>query len=346
MQPSSDVMSKDDVQHATFRGAGAAKSESSGGDDAAVNRLGGAFAAFLGEPEIECVVIGSVVAGLHLMLHAAGIEQGDEILATGHGGAVMAGVVQALGSVLKLVDIDPVTLNMGISALKVAITPSARAIIVTHHAGLAADMLSILDLAVAHQLRVIENASEALSATLEKELVGALGGAATFFGISIGRGLNTAQAGILITRNALLTRQMRVRLSRTMSDVDAIDGLWQLEHVRDLRCRRAQIAARFNAAFAGLPLILPPRAPMGDMHAWQRYVLRLTDMAPVSQAAMIRRLLAAGVSLLQPVERLSDGRSPQFQRAFELTVDLALGVGLTDDDVEQGISAVRSCLAH
>ncbi len=50
-----------------------------------------------------------------------------------------------------------------------------------HYAGLAVDMIAILDIARRHGLRVVEDAAHALPTTLEKELIGTMGSDATVF---------------------------------------------------------------------------------------------------------------------------------------------------------------------
>ncbi|MFM2059634.1 MAG: hypothetical protein RLY71_4019, partial [Pseudomonadota bacterium] len=98
------------------------------------------FAAFLGQPGIEAIAVNSATAGLHLALEAIGIGPGDEVITTTHTFTATAEVVRYLGADVKLVDIDPATLNIDPAAVEAAITPKTKAIIPVHYAGLAVDM--------------------------------------------------------------------------------------------------------------------------------------------------------------------------------------------------------------
>ena len=140
-----------------------------------------AFAEFLNEPQIECIAVNSATAGLHLALEALGIGPGDEVITTTHTFTATAEVVRYMGADVKLVDIDPKTMNIALDQIEAAITPRTKAIIPVHYAGLAVDMLAVLDIARRHGLRVIEDAAHALPTTLEKELIGTLGSDATVF---------------------------------------------------------------------------------------------------------------------------------------------------------------------
>jgi dTDP-4-amino-4,6-dideoxygalactose transaminase len=70
------------------------------------------FAAFLGDERLHCIAINSATAGLHLALEAIGIGAGDEVITTTHTFTATAEVVRYLGADVRLVDIDPATLNI------------------------------------------------------------------------------------------------------------------------------------------------------------------------------------------------------------------------------------------
>ena len=118
-----------------------------------------AFAEFLNEPQIECIAVNSATAGLHLALEALGIGPGDEVITTTHTFTATAEVVRYMGADVKLVDIDPKTMNIALDQIEAAITPRTKAIIPVHYAGLAVDMLTLLDIARRHGLKVVEDAA-------------------------------------------------------------------------------------------------------------------------------------------------------------------------------------------
>ena len=80
------------------------------------------FAAFLGDGALHCVAVNSATAGLHLALEALGIGPGDEVITTTHTFTATAEVVRYLGADVRLVDVDPVTLNIDPQAVEAAIT--------------------------------------------------------------------------------------------------------------------------------------------------------------------------------------------------------------------------------
>jgi dTDP-4-amino-4,6-dideoxygalactose transaminase len=343
-----------------------------------------AFAEFLGDPQIECIGVNSATAGLHLALEAIGLGPGDEVITTTHTFTATAEVVRYLGADVKLVDIDPKTLNIDIAAIEAAITPRTKAILPVHYGGLAVDMLAVLDIARRHGLRVVEDAAHALPTTLEKELIGTLGSDAAVFSFYANKTMTTGEGGMLVTRNPELAKRARVMRLHGMSrdafdrftakvpswyyeivapgfkynltDIAAALGLQQLKRLPAFHERREQIAARYFEALADLPLILPPKAPAGDKHSWHLYVLRLSSEAPVGRDEFVERMFAEGVGCSvhyvplhqHPYWRdrygLMPEMFPQSQKFYETTVTIPLYSAMTDEQVERVIGAIRRSL--
>jgi dTDP-4-amino-4,6-dideoxygalactose transaminase len=162
------------------------------------------FAAFLGDEALQCVAVNSATAGLHLALEALGIGPGDEVITTTHTFTATAEVVRYLGADVKLVDIDPATLNIDPAAVEAAITPRTKAVLPVHYAGLAADMPRLLAIARRHGLKIVEDAAHALPTTSGGELVGTLTSEATVFSFYANKTMTTGEGGMLVTRDAAL----------------------------------------------------------------------------------------------------------------------------------------------
>lgn len=282
------------------------------------------FAAFLGEPGLQAVAVNSATAGLHLALEALGLGPGDEVITTTHTFTATAEVVRYLGADVKLVDIDPATLNIDPKAVEAAIGPKTRAIIPVHYAGLAVDMDAIASIAQRHGLHVVEDAAHALPTTWKGRLVGTLDSAATVFSFYANKTMTTGEGGMLVMRDAQLLKRAKVmrlhginrdafdRYSATvpswyyeivapgfkynLTDIAAALGLQQLKRLRAFQAHREMIARDYDQALADLPLVLPPR-PVNpqDVHAWHLYVVRLRDDAPISRDAFIEALYKRGI---------------------------------------------------
>lgn len=342
------------------------------------------FVAFLGDPALQAMAVNSATAGLHLALEGLSIGPGDEVITTTHTFTATAEVVRYLGADVVLVDIDPATLNIDPAAVEAAITPRTKAIIPVHYAGLAAPMDAILAIARRHGLKVVEDAAHALPTTHAGQLVGTLASDATVFSFYANKTITTGEGGMVVTRDAALAARVKVMrlhgISRdafdrysaktpswyyeivapgykyNLTDIAAALGIHQLRRADAFQRRRAEIAARYDEAFAGLPLVRPPGPAAGDRHAWHLYVVRLADAAPLDREAFIERLFALGIGCSvhyiplhqHPYWRerygLDAARFPHSQRAYERMASLPIYTKMSDADVERVVDAVRQTL--
>lgn len=331
----------------------------------------------------HAVAVNSATAGLHLALEAAGIGPGDEVLVPTWTFTASAEVVRYLGADPVLVDVEPDTLALDLTLAAKKITDRTRGVIPVHFAGLPMDPQALTDFATAHELVVVEDAAHAFPASHSGQTVGAGPSAATVFSFYATKTMTTGEGGMVTTDDEDLARRVRVmrlhgidrdvldRYTRVgaswqydvvapgfkynMTDVAAAMGLVQLGRAESMKQRRADIAARYDAAFAELPLQLPAQAGEGVEHAWHLYSVRLQD-APIDRDTFITRMQEQGVACsvhFIPLHHLKYWRErydlraddfPVATDAFTKVVSLPISSALTDDQVERVISAVHACL--
>ncbi|MEN9630846.1 MAG: hypothetical protein RJA10_4074 [Pseudomonadota bacterium] len=342
------------------------------------------FSAFLGDDSLQSIAVNSATAGLHLALEGLGIGPGDEVITTTHTFTATAEVVRYLGADVKLVDIDPATMCIDPRLVEAAITPRTKALMPVHYAGLAADMPALMAIARRHGLKVVEDAAHALPTTLGGRLVGTFDSDATVFSFYANKTMTTGEGGMLVTRNAELARRARVMrlhgmnrdafdrftakvpswyyevvapgFKYNLTDIAAAMGIHQLKRAQGFQQRRAEIAARYDAALAGWPLVTPPVPAAGDRHAWHLYALRLGDGAGIERDRFIEALFDRGIGCsvhyiplhLHPYWRdryaLRPEQFPHSQHAYERLVSLPIYTRMTDADVERVVAAVRDAL--
>ena len=341
------------------------------------------FTAYLGGG-VESMAVNSATAGLHLALEAIGIGPGDEVITTTHTFTATAEVVRYLGAHPVLVDVDLSTLCIDVERAEAAITPRTKAIIPVHFGGRAADMRAVLDVARRRGLRVVEDAAHALPTTYHGALVGTLDSDATVFSFYANKTLATGEGGMVVTRDPEIAARCKVMrlhgISRdsfdryrsttpawqyeivapgfkyNLTDIASALGIHQLRRVDAMRDRRAEIAARFDSAFATLPCVLPPHAEAGDVHAWHLYPIRLRPDAPLARAEFIDALSARGIGTSVhyiPLHRhpywrdtynLAPERFPAAEEYYAGAVSLPIYSRMSDEDVERVIEAAAELL--
>lgn len=339
-----------------------------------MRRFEESFTEFLGGG-VETVAVNSATAGLHLAVEAIGAKEGDEVITTPYTFTSTAEVIRYVGATPVFVDIDPDTFNIDPSSIYKALTSRTKAILPVHFAGLACEMDSILDIAKEHGLRVIEDAAHSLPTTYHGQMIGTLQSDATVYSFYSTKTMTTGEGGMVVTRDPKIAQRCRVMrlhgidrdaFSRynsdkpawfyeviapgykyNMTDVAASMGLHQLKKIQRFQKRRAEIQKYYNDRFKGLPIILPPDAPAGDMHAYHLYTLRLRQDAPLERNQLIEELAKRGIStsvhfiplILQPYWRetynLDPRDFPNTMECFRGEVSLPNYTRLTDEHVER-----------
>src|SRR5215471_3555759 len=117
----------------------------------------------------------SCTAALEMGALLCDLHEGDEVIMPSFTFVSTANAVALRGAKPVFVDIRPDTLNIDETRIEAAITPKTRAILVVHYAGVCAEMDEINQVAIRHQLLVIEDSAHAFLATYRGRLAGTLG---------------------------------------------------------------------------------------------------------------------------------------------------------------------------
>ena len=275
------------------------------------------------------VAVSNATAALHLGCLALGVEPGHRVWTSPNSFLASANAARYCGATVDFVDIDPLTRNLSVAALRAKLAQAAaegtlpQLLIPVHFAGRAADMDAILATARRHGLKVVEDAAHALPTTCGGRRVGTLDSDVTVFSFYANKTITTGEGGMAVTRDPALAARMKVMrlhginrdafdrftaqvpswyyeivapgFKYNLTDIAAALGIHQLKRAQAFRDARARIVARYDALLADLPLVLPPQPAAGDVHSWHLYVLRLADDAPVDRDAVVEALFAAGI---------------------------------------------------
>lgn len=248
------------------------------------------FAALTGLP--YAVGVGSGTDALILPLRAVGVGPGDEVITSPNTFVATVGAIVMAGARPVFVDNnDEYTID--VHKIEAAITPRTKAILPVHLSGTPADMPAIMQIAERHHLVVVEDAAQAILASIDGQHVGSWGAAAGF-SLHPLKNLNIwGDGGIIVTRSAELRDRLRLLRNHGMatrdeihlwggnSRLDSVQAVVALRLMKDVHAiteQRIANAHRYDEAFADMTDVIrvPPRRP-NVRQVFHTYVIRVTD---------------------------------------------------------------------
>ena len=163
------------------------------------------FAGFVGVS--HAVALNSATAALHLGLLCAEVE-GQEVLTSSMTWVSSTESILLAGGRPVFCDVEEDTLNIDVEDMERKITPTTRAIVVTHYGGQACDMDPILDLARAHGLTVIEDAAHGCGGEYKGRKLGSLGDIGCF-SFQATKNMTTGDGGMMVTNDDAIAERVR-----------------------------------------------------------------------------------------------------------------------------------------
>lgn len=137
------------------------------------------------------------------------LAPGDEILVPSVTWPTQIWSAMMAGLKVRLVDTDPVNLNMDLKDLEAKITPRTRAISLVHLMGNPCDMDRILALCQKYDLVLIEDCCEALGTRFKGQPVGTFGLAGSF-SFFFSHHITTMEGGMIVCRDQILSDVFRL----------------------------------------------------------------------------------------------------------------------------------------
>jgi dTDP-4-amino-4,6-dideoxygalactose transaminase len=305
---------------------------------------------------------------LLLPLRALDLRPGDAVITTPFTFFATAGAIHNAGGRPVFVDIDPDTFNLDPAAVEAAVTPRTRAIVPVHLYGQMVEMERVLAIAQRHNLRVIEDAAQAIGARRsidgEWRMAGELGWV-TGYSFFPSKNLGAwGDGGMMVTSDGATAERLRkLRLHGgakqyhheevgTNSRLDTLQAavlLVKLPHLAEWSARRRDHAAYYGDALADLGAVRTPRLAAGNEHIFHQYTLR-AERRDALQAHLKAHGIGSAVYYPVPLHRqpcfadlgYAEGSLPNAERAATEVLSLPVYPELTHAQLDYVIDAIRA----
>lgn len=304
------------------------------------------------------------------------IQADDEVIMPSFTFCSTADAFVQRGAKIVFVDVRPDTMNIDEKKIEKAITDKTKAICVVHYAGVACEMDTIMSIAKKHNLKVVEDAAQAICSSYKGRPLGTIGDYGCFSfhetkNFSMGEGgaivINTGnedfeRAEIIREKGTDRSRFIRGQIDKYTwrdygssylpSDMNAA-YLWaQLEEADTIQSSRMAIWNKYNEAFASLEKagkIRLPVIPEDCIHnAHMFYIITknleertafISHMREKDILAVFHYIPLHSAPAGQKFGRF-DGKDEFTTPYSERLVRLPLYYGLTEEDQQKVIDSV------
>ncbi len=338
-----------------------------------VRRFEEAFADRCGRKHGIAVCNGT--AALDAAVEALGIGPGDEVILPTFTIISCINQIVRSGATPVLVDADPLTWNMDVTQIEAKITPQTKAIMVVHIYGLPVDMDPVLDLVERYDLKLIEDAAEAIGQTYRGRPCGSFGDLSTF-SFYPNKHVTTGEGGMILTDDDALAETCRslrnlcfqpakrfvherLGWNLRITNPQAALGLAQLERLDEFLARKRRMGAIYMELLEGaIGLLLPPiRRDYADNLYWV-FGIVLDDTLGFDAAEAMRQLAGQGIGTRpffypmhqQPVLRqaglFATERYPVAEHLYRQGFYVPSGLAVTFDQqvrVADGLRRLSGC---
>ncbi|AFZ03232.1 DegT/DnrJ/EryC1/StrS family aminotransferase [Calothrix sp. PCC 6303] len=317
----------------------------------------------------NCIACNSGTDALYLALRALEIGAGDEVITTPFTFIATSEVISAVGAKPVFIDINPGTYNLDLRQLAAAITPKTRAVIPVHLFGQPVDMDSLMELATAKNIFVIEDCAQSTGATWGRKKVGSIGHVGCFSFYPTKNLGGCGDGGAITTNDPELAAMMRVIKNHGQSNqyyyeavgvnsrLDAIQAAIlqiKLKYLDMWNQQRRAIASRYHSPLSQIPGIIIPQELSKGKGVWNQYTIRVLDgkrdwLRQKLQELGVNTMVYYPMPLhLQPVYanlNYEPGQLPVSEQISHEVLSLPMFPELSEEQQEQVIYALKDSLS-
>ncbi|MCH8250637.1 MAG: UDP-4-amino-4,6-dideoxy-N-acetyl-beta-L-altrosamine transaminase [Proteobacteria bacterium] len=339
----------------------------------------------------HALAVNSATSALHVACLALNLGPGDEVWTSPITFVASANCARHCGANVEFVDIDPRTYNLSTEALEDKLKDRKNSggtlpsiVIPVHFGGQSCDMVAIRALSDEFGFRIIEDASHAIGGRYRDKTIGSCRYSdITVFSFHPVKIVTTAEGGVATTENAALAQKMALLRNNgvtrdpalmtrpadgqwyyeqlvlgynyRMTDIQAALGCSQMQRLDEKVSIRHQIANRYDAELAALPLVLPFREDF-SYSAFHLYVVLLEEALASNRRAVFESLRERGIGVnvhyipvhTQPYFRrlgFQTGDYPYAEDYYARALSIPLFPTLTREQQDEVIAALTSALS-
>lgn len=259
----------------------------------------------------HAVAVTSGTTALHLMLQAAGIGPGDEVVVPSFSWIATANCAAYCGATPSFCDVDLASYNMTPPLAEVAITPRTKAILAVHQFGMPCDLDGFARLARERGVMLFEDAACAIGSEYRGVRIGGFkSSVAACLSFHPRKVLTTGEGGMLLTNDVALAEKVRqlrnhgldhgrfveIGYNFRMTDLQAALGIGQVARLPETLAKRRALAEIYRKELGGIAGLRLPEEISGGCTNVQSFMVRFPEGGRTLRDRVASALAAQGIA--------------------------------------------------
>lgn len=254
------------------------------------------------------VAVNSGTSGLHLIIRALGIGEGDEVITTPFSFIASSNCILFEKAKPVFIDIDKKTFNIDVSKIEEKITKRTKAILAVDIFSQPADWVALKKIAKKYKLFLIEDSAEALGSEQNGKKCGCLGDAGVF-AFYPNKQITTSEGGMILTdskkiyelcksmanqgrknENGKWLEHVRLGYNYRLDEMSCAMGISQMKRIKEILAKRARVAGIYNRKLKEIQELEIPYVKPGNKLSWFVYVVKLSKKLSGKRGIIIEKM--------------------------------------------------------
>ncbi len=314
------------------------------------------------------IAVGNGTAALIAGLRSLGLPAGSEVITSPFTFVATVNACLSAGLKVRFADIGLSDFGMDPDAAAKAVTDDTRCLLPVHLYGQTADLAQLADLAASRDLRLVEDAAQALMARFDGRPAGTWGTGC--FSLYATKNLTSGEGGLISTNDPDQAAWLRAFRNQgmveryvyeilgdnlRMTDLQAAVALPQLPVYDERVAARRRNSDLLRDGLAGVEGLTLPGEIDGRFHVWHQFTVLVDETGPIDREMLAAALAEQGIGsgvyyprLLGEYPHIRDdgrvalGETPNAAHAARSCLSLPVHPKVTENDIEHIVSTVRS----
>ena len=337
-----------------------------------VEQLQDEFASYVGADYALATSHGT--SALHLAMLALDLKRGDKVVCSVNAHPNVPEVVRHFDAEPVFIDIDADSYNINLDKLENYLeankSKKLKAVIITHIGGLCVDLDRVYSMAKIYNVKIVEDASDALGATYHGDKIGATGADITCFNFSPHLKKNICNGGMLVTNDDEIMERAKLLANHAIQrDEDALEYIYNVTDIGNdyslsqlnaayIRAqvmdqdanilRQQEIAKMYSEALDGVEHITIPNMDIEE-HPFSLYIIKIDKNRDSFAVALKEKGIGTGLHYI-PLHLLTYYKTkyelrvndfPVALRAYQQILSLPIYASMENKDVKTVIDQIK-----